>query len=598
MQQIATEPLQNLRLFDFLTRLAARPHKEDALAAKENGLWRKYSTQEFLDTATNVAHGLLAAGLQKGDAVALIANNRPEWNFVDFGCLMTGILNAPIYPTVSDHDLKFILDDANAKMAIVSTKELYDRVIKIGEELNKTISVYTLNKTEGVPHWGALLELGKNNADIAKLEALKASIKPTDVATLIYTSGTTGNPKGVMLSHLNLTSNIEATYSLAPWNDIKRALSFLPLNHVYERMVSYLYINFGVSIYYAESIETIGDNLKEVHPNMFVTVPRLLEKVYDKIVAKGEELTGVKKALFFWALNLGHRHEQNGANGWWYETQLKLANKLIFNKWREALGGEVIVVASGGAALQERLARVFTAAQIPVLQGYGLTETSPILAVNNYFEGGNRYGTVGPIIENVKIKIAEDGEILAKGPNVMVGYYKRPDLTAEVIDNEGWFHTGDIGEIGKDNFLKITDRKKEIFKTSGGKYIAPQMIENKLKESRFIEQVMVVGENEKFPSAFIVPSFLFLKEYCAIKKIPFTTNADIIKNPIIIKRINEVVEKINKNLAQYEKLKRTELMPQEWSIERDEMTPKMSLKRKKILASNTEAYARIYPTEA
>lgn len=598
MKKIAPEHLQSLRLFDLLTRLASRPHKEDALAAKENGVWRKYSTQEFVDNATNLAHGLLAAGLQKGDTVALIANNRPEWNFVDFACLMTGVLNAPIYPTVSEHDLKFIIDDANAKMVIVSTKELHDRVVAIALELGRTIPVYTINKVEGAKHWLELLELGKQNTNVENLEAIKASIKPTDVATLIYTSGTTGNPKGVMLSHLNLTSNIEATYSLAPWDSITRALSFLPLNHVYERMVSYLYINFGTSIYYAESIEAIGDNLKEVHPNMFVTVPRLLEKVYDKIVAKGEELTGVKRVLFFWALKLGHRHEQNGANGWWYELQLKLANKIIFNKWREALGGEVIVVASGGAALQERLARVFTAAQIPVLQGYGLTETSPIIAVNNYFENGNRYGTVGPIIENVQVKIAEDGEILAKGPNVMVGYYKRPDLTAEVIDAEGWFHTGDIGEIGEGNFLRITDRKKEIFKTSGGKYIAPQMIENKLKESRFIEQVMVIGENEKFPSAFIVPSFLFLKDYCTLKKIPYTTNAEMINNPLVVKRINEVIEKINKGLAQYEKLKRVELMPREWSVEKDEMTPKLSLKRKKILAANTDAYARIYTSEA
>jgi long-chain acyl-CoA synthetase len=594
MEKVAFEPLQNLRLFDFLTRLAARPHVDDALAAKENGVWRKYSTQEFVDNATNLAHGLLAAGLQKGDAVALIANNRPEWTFVDYACLMTGILNAPIYPTVSEHDLKFIIDDANAKMVIVSTKELHDRVLKIATALGKTIPVYTLAKIDGAKHWQDLLNLGKQNADVAKLDAVKASIKPTDVATLIYTSGTTGNPKGVMLTHLNLTSNIEATYNLAPWNATRRVLSFLPLNHVYERMVNYLYVNYGASIYFAESIETIGDNLKEVKPHMFVTVPRLLEKVYDKIVAKGEELTGAKRALFFWALELGHRHELDGANGWWYELQLKLANKLIFSKWREALGGEMVVIASGGAALQERLARVFTAAQLPILQGYGLTETSPVLAVNNYYEKGNKYGCVGKVLENVQLKIAEDGEILAKGPNVMLGYYKRPDLTAEVIDADGWFHTGDIGEIVDGNFLKITDRKKEIFKTSGGKYIAPQMIENKLKESRFIEQVMVIGENEKFASAFVVPSFAYVKEYCILKNIPYTSNEEIIKNPLITKRINEVIEKINTNLAQYETIKRIELMPREWSVERDEMTPKMSLKRKKILAANTEAYNRIY----
>ena len=400
-----------------------------------------------------------------------------------------------------------------------------------------------------------------------------------------------------MLSHNNLISNSIACQVLAPFEHTWIGLSFLPLNHVYERMLSTLYFYLGVSVYYAESIETIGDNLKEVKPQIFGTVPRLLEKVYDKIVAKGEEQTGIKKKLFFWALDLGLRYELNGANGWWYEFQLKIANKLIFSKWREALGGNVVAVASGGAALQPRLARVFQAARIIVLEGYGLTETSPVIAVNNFLPNGIKFGTVGPLIDKVSVKIAEDGEILVKGPNVMLGYYNRPDATAEVMDSEGWFHTGDIGIFEENRFLKITDRKKEIFKTSGGKYIAPVMIENKLKESPFIEQVMVIGENQKFASALIVPAFVFLKEYCKRKEIEFISNEEVIKNPIIVARINKEVEKTNATLAQYEKIKRPALLSREWSIDKNEMTPKLSLKRKVIMAANKEIIESIYAAE-
>ncbi|MCK6650696.1 MAG: AMP-dependent synthetase/ligase, partial [Bacteroidia bacterium] len=412
--------------------------------------------------------------------------------------------------------------------------------------------------------------------------------------TILYTSGTTGNPKGVMLSHHNLISNSLASQNLCPFQSHWKALSFLPLNHVYERMLTTLYMYLGISIYYAESIETIGDNLKEVKPEVFSTVPRLLEKVYDKIVAKGADLTGIKKKLFFWALDLGLAYELNGANGWWYEMQLKLANKLIFSKWREALGGNIFAVVSGGAALQPRLARVFNSAQITVLEGYGLTETSPVIAVNNFLPNGIKFGTVGPVIDGVTVKIAEDGEILVKGPNVMLGYYNRPDATAEVIDSEGWFHTGDIGMFEENRFLKITDRKKEIFKTSGGKYIAPVMIENKLKESPFIEQAMVIGENQKYASALIVPAFAFLKEYCQRKNIPFTSNEELIKNEQIKARIIREVEKVNEHLAQYEKIKNPQLLAREWSIDKGEMTPKLSLKRKVIMAANKELVDKIY----
>jgi long-chain acyl-CoA synthetase len=413
------------------------------------------------------------------------------------------------------------------------------------------------------------------------------------MATILYTSGTTGNPKGVMLSHNNLISNALATQDCAPFNYDWRILSFLPLNHVFERMLTILYIYKGASIYYAESMEKISDNLKEINPHCFATVPRLLEKVYDKIVAKGHEQKGIKKILFFWALNLGLRYELDGKNGMWYEFQLKLANKIIFNKWREALGGNIIGIISGGAALQPRLARVFTAAKIKILEGYGLTETSPVIAVNNFQPNSVCFGTVGPIIEGVEVKFAEDGEILVKGPNVMLGYYKREAETNEAI-KDGWFHTGDIGELVNNRFLKITDRKKEIFKTSGGKFIAPQIIENKLKESPFIEQVMVIGEGQRFPAALVVPSFAYLKEWCNIKGIEYTNNQEMINNERIILKYSKEVELVNQKLSHHEMIKKFKLMPLEWTIDSGEMTPKLSLKRNVITKNNESLIASIY----
>ena len=453
-------------------------------------------------------------------------------------------------------------------------------------------AIYTFNKTEGAPNLQDLITDGNNNPRVNELNAIKASIKSTDLATLIYTSGTTGNPKGVMLSHKNFVLNVFACKDVCAFAYEWRALSFLPLNHVYERMLSYLYISKGMSVYYAESIDKIADNLREVKPQMFVTVPRLLEKIYEKIVNTGSALTGIKKVLFFWALYLGLRYEQNGTNGWWYEFQLKIANKIIFNKWREALGGNIVGIASGGSALQPRLARVFHAAKIVVLEGYGLTETSPVISINCY--NNFKIGTVGPIINNVQVKIEEDGEICVKGPNVMLGYYNLPELTAETFDKDGWLHTGDIGVLEEGKYLKITDRKKEMFKTSGGKYITPQITENKLKESRFIEQAMVIGENEKFPAAFIVPSFLFLKGWCQKHNITFTTNDEMIKNELVVSRIMKEIEFTNAGLAQYEKIKKIELLSSEWNVESGEMTPKLSLKRKMILKNNLAAYNKIY----
>lgn len=582
------------RLIDLFPYQLEKFPKSDALAAKENGVWKKYSTAEVLDIVNNLSYGLLNAGIKPGDKIGIISNNRPEWNFIDHACLQIAVADVPLYPTISEHDLKFTLHQSAVRYMFVSDKVIYDKINALKPELPFLERIYTFNKVEGAAHWTELTEAGKKSPLADKVTEIRSTIKPSDLATIIYTSGTTGNPKGVMLSHNNLVSNFKACEVLCPFNESWRALSFLPLNHVYERMLSYLYVYYGVSIYYAESLDTIADNLKDIKPEIFVTVPRLLEKVYDKIVSKGAELSGIKKALFYWALNLGLRYELHGANGWWYEFQLKIANKLIFSKWREALGNNIVAIASGGAALQPRLARVFHAACIPVLEGYGLTETSPVIAVNNFQPDCIKFGTVGTVIDKVEVKIAEDGEILCKGPNVMLGYYQNQEQTDELLDADGWFHTGDIGIIEDGKFLKITDRKKEIFKTSGGKYIVPQMIENKLKESRFIEQAMVIGENQKFASAFIVPNFSFIRDWANRKNLKLDTNEDIAANPEVKKRIAEEVNEINKTLGHFETIKRFELLSREFSIEKNEMTPKLSLRRKIILENFKEQYNRIY----
>ena len=584
------------RIFDIIPQLLEKYNKPNALAAKVNGKWVEYSTQEFADTVNYLSYGLLQLGIEREEKIGIISNNRPEWIFADYAIQQSGAVSVPIYPTISENDLNFIFNDAKIKYVFVSSIDLYNKVKAVAATLPSIKGIYTFNTIEGANHWTELVNIGKQNNKSKEIEVIKNSIKPNDLFSILYTSGTTGNPKGVMLSHDNLISNSIACQVLAPFHSSWKALSFLPLNHVYERMLNTLYLYLGVSIYYAESIDTVGENLKEVKPQIFVTVPRLLEKVYDKIIAKGSEQKGIKKAIFFWAVNLGLRFELNGANGWWYGLQLRIANKLVFTKWREALGGNVVAVASGGAALQPRLARVFNAAGIVCLEGYGLTETSPVISVNNFTPNSICFGTVGPVIEHVKVSFAEDGEILVKGPNVMLGYFNRPDATEEAIDKEGWFHTGDIGEFVDNRFLKITDRKKEIFKTSGGKYIAPVMIENKIKESPFIEQVMVIGENEKYASALIVPSFAYLKEYCKLHKIEFTSNEELIKKPEIKSRIVEEIEKVNKKLAHYETIKRPELLAREWTIDKNEMTPKLSLKRKVIMAANKDLIAKIYGT--
>jgi long-chain acyl-CoA synthetase len=584
------------RLFDLIDRYEARyAFKDDALVNKINGEWVKHSATEFINSVRNVSYGLLNIGMQKGDTFATLSNNRPEWNFVDLGAMCIGGIHVPVYTNLSANDLQFIIKDAGIKFIFVSNQEMYDKVQDAIKDTNQVQAVFSFDELSGVRNWKEIVEGGKNNPNPDKVNEIKATIHANDLATLLYTSGTTGVPKGVMLSHNNIVSQLIAAQFLAPVNEHSRALSFLPLNHVYERVLTYLYFYLGVSVWYAESIDKVADNLKEVQPEIFGCVPRLFEKVYDKIVAKGNDLTGVKRKLFYWALELGLKYETNGKNGWWYEFQLGIARKLIFSKWQEALGGKVKAAISGGAALQPRLARVFWAAQIPILEGYGLTETSPVVAVNTLDPGGLKFGTVGKLLDKVTVRIAEDGEILCKGPNLMLGYYNRPDLTAEVIDSEGWFHTGDIGMFEENVYLKITDRKKEIFKTSGGKYIVPQATENKLKESRFIEQVMVVGEGQKFAAAFIVPAIAFINEWAARKGITLpSSREEICKNETVIQRIQKEVDEVNATLGNFEAIKKFALLPREWTVEGGELSPKLSLKRRVILSENQTAFNQIY----
>ncbi|MFD2940826.1 AMP-dependent synthetase/ligase [Flavobacterium notoginsengisoli] len=584
------------RLFDFPYYQQETYNLPVALATKKNGVWEKTSSQEYIAKANAVSRALLRMGVQKDDKIALISsNNRTEWNIMDIGILQTGSQNVPIYPTIAEEDYEYILNHSGSIYCFVSDDEVYQKVQAIRANVPTLKEVYSFNEISGCKHWSDLLLAGEDESNQSEVEARKDSIHTDDLATIIYTSGTTGRPKGVMLSHKNIVSNVLDSAPRIPFDPGKStALSFLPICHIFERMILYIYQYYGVSVYFGESIDKISDNLKEVRPTVITAVPRLLEKVYDKIYAKGAELTGIKKKLFFWAIDLGLKYEPYGANGAWYEFQLKIARKLIFSKWKEGLGGNLDLMVSGSAALQPRLTRVFAAAEIPVMEGYGLTETSPVIAVNDQRNKGFKIGTVGKPIRNLEVKIAEDGEILIKGPNVMLGYFKDPEKTAEALQ-DGYFHTGDIGEIDSEGFLKITDRKKEMFKTSGGKYIAPQMIENAMKQSRFIEQIMVIGEGEKMPGAFIQPNFEFVKEWAKIHKITLgSTDAEISANPDVIKRIDEEVESINKKFGHWEQVKRFELTPDVWSIDGGQLTPTLKLKRKIIKEIYKELYAKIY----
>ncbi len=583
------------RIFDLLPFYEQNfQPKPDALAGKENGEWVKYNINQFREIVNNISYALLQLGVQKGDKIATISNNCPEWNFIDFAVLQTGAIHVPIYPTISEADYKYILKHSEVKYVFVAGKDLFRKIEHILPEVENVIEVYTFKTTEGLKHLNELVELGAENQNSEKLESIKNSIQADDIATLIYTSGTTGNPKGVMLTHANLLSNVAAVNHIFPVDEHCKAVSYLPLCHVYERMNIYTYIYLGVSIYYAENMGTIADNIREIQPEILTTVPRLLEKVYDKIIAKGRKLKGIKKQLFFWAVNLGLKYDADNKNGLIYSLQLKIANKLIFSKWREALGGKMRVIVSGGAALQPRLSKVFTAAQIPVLEGYGLTETSPVIAVNTLEPEGLKFGTVGKVIKNVTVKISDQGEILVKGPNVMKGYFKDETMTNEAIDTEGWFHTGDVGVIDESGHLRITGRIKEIFKTSMGKYISPALIENRFKESAFIDGIMVIGEHQKFAAALIVPNFEHLRSWCRIKGIKYTADSEMITNKDIKSRFKKEVDHYNTFFGDYEKIKKFELTDHEWTVQSGELTANLKLKRNFITKKYQTEIDKIY----
>ena len=585
------------RLFDFPYYQLENYPQEAALVSKVNGTWVKTSTQQYIDQANAISRGLIKLGVKANDKVAIISmTNRTQWNICDIGILQTGAQDVPIYPTISEQDYEYVLNHSESKYVFVSCKEVLDKINKIKANVPSLLGVYSFEDIDGCDSWQEVITLGNDNQDLQQeVQKRMDAVHEDDLATLIYTSGTTGRPKGVMLSHKNIACNAKHSKGRLPIEMGKsKALSFLPVCHIYERMLLYMYQYCGVSIHFAESLETISDNLKEIHPEVMTAVPRLLEKVYDKIIAKGADLTGVKKKLFFWAVDLGLQWEPYGQNGWVYETKLKVARKLIFSKWQEALGGNLKAIASGSAALQPRLARVFNAAGCPVMEGYGLTETSPVVTVNDMRDGGFRIGSVGKALPDTEVKIAEDGEILIKGPQVMQGYYKDPEQTAEVLKN-GYFHTGDIGEIDSDGFLKITDRKKSMFKTSGGKYVAPQLIENAMKQSSFIEQILVVGDGEKMPAALIQPNWEWIKQWSSIKGNDISQDTAVAcKDEKLISRIQQEIDFHNEGFGNWEKVKTFQLTPDVWSIEAGHLTPTMKSKRKVIKEMYKDLYEKLY----
>ncbi len=570
------------RIFDLLDLYVKPQNKPDTLACKRNGEWVRFSAQEFCEQVDRLSLGLLQLGVQPGDRIAIVSEGRPEWNIVDFAIQQVGAISVPIYPTLTIEDFQYIFHEAEVRFVFVGDATLFRKLIDVVATAPTVEEMFTFDNVKSAKNWSAVTAKA-DEAHRAKLDKTKASVNPEDLLSIIYTSGTTGNPKGVMITHRNILSNAEEGCKLIAFGTEARALSFLPLNHVFERMVQYVYLRSGISIYYAENVATIAENLREVHPTVLSTVPRLLEKVYDKIIAKGYEQPRISRNIFLWALDLGLKYDPNKDLGWWYNTQLSLARKLVFSKWKEALGGKLEMIVAGAAATPPRIARVFWAAGIPVCEGYGLTETSPVIAFNRLYPNREiRIGTVGIVIDGVEVKLADDGEILVKGPNVMKGYYLKPELTAEVISADGWFHTGDIGQWVDGKFLKLTDRKKEIFKTSAGKYVAPQAVEAKLKESFFIEQSVVVGDGQKYAAALIVPSFDAIKEFCRVESIAYTSDAEIIKNPKITAKIHSEVEKANHELAPYERVKKYHLLPRALSVENGELTPTLKPKRRII----------------
>jgi long-chain acyl-CoA synthetase len=579
------------RLFDCMATQAKEP-RADFLNAKIDGNWKSYSTDEVHNRVYQLSMALLDMGVSAGDGttegrdkIGLISNGRPEWLIIDLAVQLTGAILVPLYPNTGAKEIEQILIEAEVKYVFVSSKELCDKVNEVHTNIPSLKAIFTFDHVEGCTHWTLLLNPLKQGYQ-QKLKEISDHISEDDVATIIYTSGTTGRPKGVMLTHKNIMSNVAASGDVLiqiPLKE-KRALSFLPLNHIFEKMCTYIYLYYGFSIYYAESMDAIGANMREVKPSLFTAVPRLLEKVFERIMVEGQKLTGIKRNIFFWSIKVAEAYEITGT-GLWYKIKLAIADKLVYSKWRNAIGGNVKAIVLGSSACPVRLEKIFTAADIVILEGYGLTETSPVIAVNCYQKSGRKFGTVGPLLAGVQVKIAPDGEILCKGPNVMAGYYKNPELTAEVLE-DGWFHTGDIGELDQDSFLKITDRKKEIFKTSGGKYVAPSPIENKMKENHFIEQMMVVGSERKFTAALIVPSYTHLKPWCKENDISFSSNKELIKDARVIALYQSIINTYNPEFNHVEQVKKIILLPDEWSIESGELTPTGKMKRKVI----TEKY--------
>ena len=578
------------RLFDILKYQEQKFPRFDCLNYKYNGNWRNFSTSEVNELVNKVSQAFIKAGIKKGDKVAIISNNRPEWNIVDNGMLQIGAVNVPIYPTISKEEYEYIFNNAEIKMVFVADQNLYNKIEAIKDSVPTLGKIYSFEKLDCCENWEVFLKEGED-VDMVDVQNIAQEVKPEDLATIIYTSGTTGKPKGVMISHYNIVSNIKSVLTLLPLSKENIALSFLPLCHIFERVVTYTYFASGTGCYYAESLDTLSDDLKDVKPHFFSTVPRLLEKVYDKIVSKGMELTGLKKKLFFWALDIAtNEYHEDYKPG----LKFKIADKLIFSKWREALGGNVIGIVTGAAALQERLARVFSAAGIAIREGYGQTESAVVITVNRFEPGGFKFGTVGMVLPGVDIKFADNGEILCKSPSNMMGYYKNPEETAKTIDADGWLHTGDVGTLVDGKFLKITDRVKALFKTSGGKYVAPQVVEEKMKESRFVEQIIVIGENEKFVSALIVPSFLNLTEWCEKNAVDNSSKAAMLKAPEVLSLFKEEVERLNETFGKVEKVKKFELMEDEWSVDTGELTPTMKVKRKVVIEKYHDLIRSIY----
>jgi len=581
------------RLIDIIPHQQKNYPKEDALCDKSTGEWRKYSISKCKEIVDNFSLGLLKIEFKKDDKIAIISGNRIEWNFVDIGSLQVGAVIVPLYPNMSEDNYHYIFEEAEVKMVFVGNKELYEKVGRVKNKINRQIDVYTFDEVAGAQHWTKVTNQA-NESLREELEKREDSIDEEDLATIIYTSGTTGTPKGVMLSHKNIVSNVKSLINILPIGSQHNVISFLPLCHIFERTATFYYLTNGTSIYYVESTDKVGEYLQDVKPNFFVAVPRVLEKVYDKIMAKGRELPTAKKAIFGWALNLANHFHPQGENSLFYNIRLGVARKLVFSKWKEALGGNIIGIMSGAAALQPRLCRIFNAAGIPIVEAYGLTETSPGITSNRYEKGGYYIGTVGPALPGVEIKLAENGEILCKGPNVTKGYYKRPDFTKEAIDEDGWFHTGDVGELVNGRFLKITDRIKEIFKTSGGKFVAPQPIENKMKESLFIEQIMVIGENRNYVAALVLPKFDFILEWAKLKKLSISTREDVVNSVDVKNRIWEDIDKYNKRFGKVQQIKKFAVIKDEWSVDTGELTPTLKIKRRIIKEKYQELFEKIY----